>query len=103
MVCQFATLPPHRNPPVRCKSLHNSYLRVASNTARPVLLSALCGSATNNKPRAFMKKNRKDNVSNEPIGIVISRGDRTEPTPVFSAYIWGPVPEPLTEPATRAA
>jgi len=50
-----------------------------------------------------MKKNRKDNGSNEPIGIVISRGDRTEPTPVFSAYIWGPVPEAITEPATRAA
>jgi hypothetical protein len=50
-----------------------------------------------------MKKNRKDEGSNEPIGIVISRGDRTEPTPVFSAYIWGPVPDPVLEPATRAA
>lgn len=53
--------------------------------------------------RVLMKKNRKDNDSSEPIGIVISRGDRTEPTPVFSAYIWGPVPEAITEPATRAA
>lgn len=51
----------------------------------------------------MMKKNRKDEGSNEPIGIVISRGDRTEPTPVFSAYIWGPVPESVTETATRAA
>lgn len=50
-----------------------------------------------------MKKNRTDNGSNEPIGIVISRGDRTEPTPVFSAYIWGPVPEVVTESKTRAA
>jgi hypothetical protein len=50
-----------------------------------------------------MKKNRKDSGSSEPIGIVISRGDRTEPTPVFSAYIWGPVPEPVIESATRAA
>lgn len=50
-----------------------------------------------------MKQNRKDTGSNEPIGIVISRGDRTEPTPVFSAYIWGPVPEPIKESATRAA
>ena len=55
------------------------------------------------KLRNLMKKNRKDNGSSEPIGIVISRGDRTEPTPVFSAYIWGPVPEPITESATRAA
>lgn len=51
----------------------------------------------------MMKKNRKDQASNEPMGIVISRGDRTEPTPVFSAYIWGPVPEAVTESATRAA
>ncbi len=50
-----------------------------------------------------MKKNRKDNGSSEPIGIVISRGDRTEPTPVFSAYIWGPVPDAKPEPAIRAA
>ena len=50
-----------------------------------------------------MKKDRKDNVSSEPIGIIISRGDRTEPTPVFSAYIWGPVPDAVAETATRAA
>lgn len=50
-----------------------------------------------------MKKDRKDNGSSEPLGIIISRGDRTEPTPVFSAYIWGPVPEAVVENATRAA
>jgi len=50
-----------------------------------------------------MKKDRKDNVSSEPMGIIISRGDRTEPTPVFSAYIWGPVPDAVVETATRAA
>jgi len=50
-----------------------------------------------------MKKNRKDNGSSEPLGIVISGGDRTEPTPVFSAYIWGPVPDKKTESAVRAA
>ena len=33
----------------------------------------------------------------EPIGIVISRGRRDEPTPAFAAYVWGPAadePEP---------
>jgi hypothetical protein len=50
-----------------------------------------------------MKKDRKDNGSSEPLGIIISRGDRTEPTPVFSAYIWGPVPDEVVETATRAA
>ena len=50
-----------------------------------------------------MKKDRKEEVSSEPLGIIISRGDKTEPTPVFSAYIWGPVPDADIEAATRAA
>ena len=50
-----------------------------------------------------MKKDRKGAVSSEPLGIIISRGDKTEPTPVFSAYIWGPVPDEATESETRAA
>jgi len=50
-----------------------------------------------------MKKDRKEIASSEPIGIVISRGDKTEPTPVFSAYIWGPVPDDAQDSATRAA
>jgi len=44
-----------------------------------------------------MKKVRETPESDEPIGIVISRGDRTEKRPIFSAYIWGPAPEPATE------
>jgi hypothetical protein len=39
----------------------------------------------------------------EPVGIVISRGSRSEPAPRFTAYVWGPAPEPDTEPDTRAA
>jgi len=41
----------------------------------------------------------------EPIGIIISRGPRTEETPRLSAYIWGPVPgpEPAEQPRTVAA
>ncbi|HEX9085323.1 MAG TPA: hypothetical protein VF836_11340 [Gemmatimonadaceae bacterium] len=50
-----------------------------------------------------MKKDRKETVSSEPLGIIISRGDRTEPTPIFSAYIWGPVPDSIKDSATRAA
>jgi hypothetical protein len=53
--------------------------------------------------RVSMKKDRKETGSSEPIGIIISRGDRTEPTPVFSAYVWGPVPDAVPETATRAA
>jgi hypothetical protein len=50
-----------------------------------------------------MKKDRKETTSSEPLGIIISRGDKTEPTPIFSAYIWGPVPDSVKESATRAA
>ncbi len=35
----------------------------------------------------------------EPIGIVISSGDRSEVRSVFSAYIWGPAPETAPAPA----
>ena len=52
---------------------------------------------------SFMKKDRKDTNSSEPMGIVISRGDKTEPTPVFAAYIWAPAPEAVEETETRAA
>lgn len=29
----------------------------------------------------------------EPVGIVISRGNRDEPTPAFFAFVWGAAPE----------
>ena len=50
-----------------------------------------------------MKKDRKETSQSEPLGIIISRGDKTEPTPLFAAYIWGPVPEDTPKSATRAA
>ena len=50
-----------------------------------------------------MKKDRKEVVSSEPLGIIISRGDKTEPIPIFSAYVWGPVPDDIEDSATRAA
>ena len=56
-----------------------------------------------NQSESRMKKNCKETVSSEPLGIIISRGDKTEPTPVFSAYIWGPVPDAVIDSATRAA
>jgi hypothetical protein len=50
-----------------------------------------------------MKKIKEVLEHDEPIGIIISRGDRAEQKPVFAAYIWGPAPEPVTEPATKVA
>ncbi|MBI3792013.1 MAG: hypothetical protein HY275_14205 [Gemmatimonadetes bacterium] len=40
-------------------------------------------------------------LTQEPQGIVISRGDRLEKMPRFTAFVWGPAP---VEPAeTRTA
>jgi hypothetical protein len=50
-----------------------------------------------------MKKMRETTESDEPIGIIISRGDRKEARPIFSAYIWGPAPEPASESSTKVA
>ena len=68
-----------------------------------MLLQGASHGVTPNPSESRMKKDRKEAVSDEPLGIIISRGDKTEPTPVFSAYIWGPVPDADTESATRAA
>ena len=50
-----------------------------------------------------MKKVRDLTESDEPIGIIISRGDRKEARPIFAAYIWGPAPEPLADTTTKVA
>jgi C4-type Zn-finger protein len=41
----------------------------------------------------IMAKSRTAEVEQEPVGIVISRGSRAEPTPKFIEYVWGPAPE----------
>ena len=51
---------------------------------------------------AAMPKTAEVNDESEPVGIVISSGNRDEPTPAFFAYIWGPAPEVDTE-STRVA
>ncbi len=50
-----------------------------------------------------MKKIREVTEVEEPIGIIISRGDRAEQRPIFSAYIWGPAPETDLEKAAKVA
>ena len=32
-------------------------------------------------------------LEQEPIGIIISQGNRSESVPRFSAFMWSPVPE----------
>ena len=38
-------------------------------------------------------KQRPVSQDTEPVGIVISRGRESEPTPVFSAYMYAPDPD----------
>ena len=44
-----------------------------------------------------MARRQKAEVEQEPVGIVISRGSRAEDTPRFTAYVWGPAPDPERE------
>lgn len=46
---------------------------------------------------------RQEPAEQEPIGIIISRGSRSEATPRFSAYVWSDVPELPVEPTARRA
>lgn len=51
-----------------------------------------------------MKANREDVRTEEPVGIVISRGTRAEPAPIFHAFVWGAAPELTPVPQdTKAA
>ena len=51
-----------------------------------------------------MKRARRGSQSQEPMGIVISRGSRDEATPAFWAYVYGPAPEDsVDETEPRAA
>ena len=43
----------------------------------------------------------REEQSQEPVGIVISRGSRGERAPRLAAYVWGPAPTEVVE--TRAA
>lgn len=36
-------------------------------------------------------------LTQEPVGIVISRGADPEPAPAMFAYMWAPAPEPTDE------
>ena len=45
-----------------------------------------------------MKATKKLSTYQEPVGIIISQGAHTEPTPTLFAYVWGPAPEVTDEP-----
>jgi hypothetical protein len=85
------------------KSLISNQLRLAGRAAQAVLSYVPKQRPQSNQSGSTMKKDRKEVASSEPLGIIISRGDKTEPIPVFAAYIWGPVPDAVQDSATRAA
>lgn len=41
----------------------------------------------------MIKRVRRDEIAEGPLGIIISSGDNSEPEPRFAAFVWGPVPE----------
>jgi hypothetical protein len=41
--------------------------------------------------------------TDEPIGIIISRGGASEPKPRVASYVWGPVPDLPADDASKAA
>ena len=48
------------------------------------------------------RETRDDNrMSEEPLGIIISRGRREEPVPTFSAFVWGPPAPELDKAGTE--
>lgn len=49
-----------------------------------------------------MTKKPDSKRSDEPLGIIISRGSKEEPTPLFSTYVWGPAPDEAND-ASKAA
>lgn len=49
-----------------------------------------------------MSKKVEPKRPDEPLGIIISNGTRSEPIPIFSTYVWGPAPEASDE-ESRAA
>lgn len=53
--------------------------------------------------RGHMKKTRVKSEAFEPIGIVISSGERSEPVPVVLEYVWGPAPVEAAPAKERAA
>ena len=51
-----------------------------------------------------MKATTEDPRAMEPVGIVISRGSRAEPEPIFHAFVWGAAPDLAPVPQdTKAA
>jgi hypothetical protein len=48
----------------------------------------------------MIKRVQQETLPAEPVGIVISRGDRTEPAPRFVAFVWGPAPDDEVEMGT---
>ena len=63
----------------------------------------LLGGAWEHEPERSrtMQRDKQNVQEEEPVGIVISRGNRDQQEPRFSAYVWGKAPAASS--ATKAA
>lgn len=50
-----------------------------------------------------MKDSVRSTLESEPVGIIISRGARTDPAPVFLAFVWAAAPEAAPVPRDTIA
>ena len=41
----------------------------------------------------MINRSKKEQVADEPVGIVIARGRNIDTPPRFAAFVWGPVPD----------
>ena len=82
----YITLGTARNWHCTCNVYQMYFHMEASSVAAPRCRTPDVGNVV-------MEQIRQREVNEqEPIGIIISRGSRTEEPPRFSAYVWGPVP-----------
>ena len=77
---------------LRAECIWHPSCQVIVPTARGILL--LEGARAERSRETMMAKHRAMEVEQEPVGIVISQGSREEQVPRFTAYVWGPAPEP---------
>jgi hypothetical protein len=61
------------------------------------------GKARADTQEGRMKRESQPTEHPEALGIIISNGDREEYPTLFSAYIWGPAPEPKADQGSKAA
>jgi len=97
LVCRFVAVSAARDATrgVQLLAIH------ALSSARTTGPDAAIGVAV--KEDATMSTPTTTAPTDEPLGIIISRGAENEPTPRVASYVWGPVPDLPADDASKAA